>query len=73
MAVVLTAVPSGAFGVLLAVRYGAPSVQIGSTLVVSTVASVLTLGASIVLSRRDMGIARSKPSPDGRRREMVFF
>jgi malonate transporter and related proteins len=50
VAVVLTAVPSGAFGVLLAVRYGAPAVQIGSTLVVSTVASVFTLGASIVLS-----------------------
>jgi malonate transporter and related proteins len=50
VAVVLTAVPSGAFGVLFAIRYGVPSAHIGTTLIVSTVASALTLAASIVLS-----------------------
>ena len=44
------AVPSGAFGVLFAIRYGVQSAQIGTTLIVSTVASALTLAASIVLS-----------------------
>jgi malonate transporter and related proteins len=50
VAVVLTAVPSGAFGVLFAIRYGVPSPRIGTTLIVSTVASALTLGAAIFLS-----------------------
>jgi len=50
VAVVLMAVPSGAFGVLFAIRYGVQSAQIGTTLIVSTVASALTLAASIVLS-----------------------
>ena len=50
VAVVLMAVPSGAFGVLFAIGYGVPSAQIGTTLIVSTVASALTLAASIVLS-----------------------
>jgi len=50
VAVVLMAVPSGAFGVLFAIRYGVPSAQIGTTLIVSTIASALTLAASIVLS-----------------------
>jgi malonate transporter and related proteins len=50
VAVVLTAVPSGAFGVLFAIGYGVPSAQIGTTLIVSTVASALTLAASIFLS-----------------------
>ena len=50
VAVVLMAVPSGAFGVLFAIRYGVQSAQIGTTLIVSTVASALTLAAAIVLS-----------------------
>jgi malonate transporter len=50
VAVVLTAVPSGAFGVLFAIRYGVPSAQIGAILIVSTLASVVTLAASIILS-----------------------
>ena len=50
VAVVLMAVPSGAFGVLFAIRYGVPSAQIGTTLIVSTIASAVTLAASIVLS-----------------------
>jgi len=50
VAVVLMAVPSGAFGVLFAIRYAVQSAQIGTTLIVSTIASALTLAASIVLS-----------------------
>lgn len=52
VAVILTAVPSGAFGVLLAIRYGVPSGQIGTTLIASTVSSIVTLGAAIVLSEQ---------------------
>jgi malonate transporter len=50
IAVVLAAVPSGAFGVLFAVRSGVPSDLIGTTLIVSTVASAVTLAAAILLS-----------------------
>jgi malonate transporter and related proteins len=50
VAVVLTAVPSGAFGVLFAIRYGVPSAQIGAILIASTLASVVTLAAAIILS-----------------------
>ena len=50
VAVVLTAVPSGAFGVLFAIRYGVPSARIGAILIVSTLASVVTLAASIIFS-----------------------
>jgi malonate transporter and related proteins len=52
VAVILAAVPSGAFGVLLAIRYGVPSGQIGTTLIASTVSSIVTLGAAIVLSEQ---------------------
>jgi malonate transporter len=52
VAVILAAIPSGAFGVLLAIRYGVPSGQIGTTLIASTVSSVVTLGAAIVLSEQ---------------------
>jgi malonate transporter and related proteins len=55
VAVILTAVPSGAFGVLLAIRYGVPSVQIGTTLIASTISSIVTLGASIILSAQIWG------------------
>jgi malonate transporter len=50
VAVMLTAVPSGAFGVLFAVRYGVPSAQIGTMLIASTLASTVTLTAAILLS-----------------------
>ena len=41
---------SGAFGVLFAIRYGVQSAQIGTTLIVSTVASALTLAASLPIA-----------------------
>jgi malonate transporter and related proteins len=46
----LTAVPSGAFGVLFAIRYGVASAQIGTMLIASTLLSTLTLTAAILLS-----------------------
>jgi malonate transporter and related proteins len=50
IAVVLMAVPSGAFGVLFAVRYRVASGPIGTMLIASTVASAVTLTAAILLS-----------------------
>jgi malonate transporter and related proteins len=50
VAVMLMAIPSGAFGVLFAIRYNVPSVQIGTILIVSTVGSAVTLTAAILLS-----------------------
>jgi malonate transporter len=50
VAVMLMAVPSGAFGVLFAIRYGVASVQIGTMLITSTIASIVTLTAAILLS-----------------------
>jgi malonate transporter len=50
IAVMLMAVPSGAFGVLFAVRYKVASGQIGTVLITSTVASVVTLTAAILVS-----------------------
>jgi malonate transporter len=50
VAVMLTAVPSGAFGVLFAIRYGVASAQIGTMLIASTLLSTLTLTAAILLS-----------------------
>lgn len=50
IAVMLMAVPSGAFGVLFAVRYNVASVRVGTTLIVSTIASIVTLTAAILLS-----------------------
>jgi len=49
-AALLTAVPSGAFGVLFAIRYEVASAEIGTTLIVSTIAGALTLAASIAIS-----------------------
>jgi malonate transporter len=49
VAVMLMAVPSGAFGVLFAVRYGVASVEIGTMLIASTLLSTLTLTAAILL------------------------
>jgi malonate transporter and related proteins len=50
VAIVLTAVPSGAFGVLFAIRYNVASSNIGSMLIVSTIASGVTLTAALLLS-----------------------
>ena len=50
VAVMLMAVPSGAFGVLFSVRYGVASAQIGTMLIASTILSALTLTAAILLS-----------------------
>ncbi|WP_024507722.1 AEC family transporter [Bradyrhizobium sp. ARR65] len=50
VAVVLMAVPSGAFGVLFAVRYNVASGPIGTMLIASTVLSVITLTAAILIS-----------------------
>ena len=50
IAVMLTAVPSGAFGVLFAIRYGVASAQIGTMLIASTLLSTVTLTAAILLS-----------------------
>ena len=50
IAVMLTAVPSGAFGVLFAIRYKVASAQIGTMLIASTVASAVTLTGAVLLS-----------------------
>jgi malonate transporter and related proteins len=50
VAVMLTAVPSGAFGVLFAIRYGVGSAQLGTMLIASTLLSTVTLTAAILLS-----------------------
>ncbi|MGV7218256.1 AEC family transporter [Bradyrhizobium sp. UFLA05-112] len=50
IAVMLMAVPSGAFGVLFAIRYNVASVRVGTTLIVSTIASIATLTTAILLS-----------------------
>jgi malonate transporter len=50
VAVMLMAVPSGAFGVLFAIRYGVASAQIGTMLIASTLLSTVTLTAAILLS-----------------------
>jgi malonate transporter and related proteins len=50
VAVMLMAVPSGAFGVLFAVHYGVASAQIGTMLIASTLLSTVTLTAAILLS-----------------------
>lgn len=50
LAVILTAVPSGAFGVLFAVRYRLASAEIGTALIASTLASAATLAGAIAIS-----------------------
>jgi malonate transporter and related proteins len=50
VAIMLTAVPSGAFGVLFAIRYGVASAQIGTMLIASTLLGTVTLTAAILLS-----------------------
>jgi malonate transporter and related proteins len=49
-AILLTALPSGFFGVLFGLRYGVVSHEAGSTLIVSTILSALTLTAVLILT-----------------------
>jgi malonate transporter len=49
-AILLTALPSGFFGVLFGLRYGVQSHEAGSTLIVSTILSALTLAAALILT-----------------------
>jgi predicted permease len=49
-ALLLCALPSGFFGVLFGLRYGLQSHVAGSTLIVSSLASVVTLPAALVLT-----------------------
>ena len=49
-AILLSAVPSGFFGVLFGLRYGIQSQEAGSTLIASSVLSALTLAAAIYLT-----------------------
>jgi malonate transporter len=49
-AIILCAVPSGFFGILFGLRYGVTSEDAGSTLIASTLLSVLTLPAAILMT-----------------------
>jgi malonate transporter len=49
-AILLTALPSGFFGVLFGLRYGVESHEAGSTLIVSTILSALTLATALILT-----------------------
>jgi malonate transporter and related proteins len=48
-AVVLTALPAGFFGILFGLRHGVVPVEVGSTLIASTVLSAATMAAAILL------------------------
>jgi malonate transporter and related proteins len=49
-AILLTALPSGFFGVLFGLRYGIVSHEAGSTLIVSTILSALTLATALIFT-----------------------
>ncbi|MBV8109469.1 MAG: AEC family transporter [Hyphomicrobiales bacterium] len=49
-AILLLALPSGFFGVLFGLRYGKDSREAGSTLIVSSLASIVTLAIALVLT-----------------------
>jgi predicted permease len=49
-AILLTALPTGFFGVLFGLRYGVEVPEAGSTLIASSVLSVATLSAVLVLT-----------------------
>ena len=49
-AILLTAIPAGFFGMLFALSYGVTSQAIGSTLILSSLLSVITLTAAILLT-----------------------
>ena len=49
-AIILSAVPSGFFGILFGLRYGVVSDNVGSTLIASTILSAATIPAAILLT-----------------------
>ena len=49
-AILLTALPSGFFGILFGLRYGKEPSVAGSTLIVSTLLSIVTLTAAIIVT-----------------------
>jgi predicted permease len=49
-ALLLMALPSGFFGVLFGLRYGVESQEVGSTLIVSSLLSVITLATALFLT-----------------------
>jgi malonate transporter and related proteins len=49
-AIILSAVPSGFFGILFGLRYGVVSQDAGSTLIATTLLSAATLPAVILLT-----------------------
>ncbi len=49
-AIILSAVPSGFFGILFSLRYGVASDNIGSALIASTILSAATIPAAILLT-----------------------
>ncbi len=49
-AILLAAVPTGFFGMLFGLHYGVRSKAIGSTLTLSSLLSVITLSAAILLT-----------------------
>jgi hypothetical protein len=49
-AIILSAVPSGFFGILFGLRYGVVSQDAGSTLIASTILSAATVPAAILLT-----------------------
>jgi malonate transporter and related proteins len=49
-AILLCALPSGFFGILFGLRYGLESHVVGSTLIVSSLASIVTLPVALVLT-----------------------
>ena len=50
VAILLTAIPTGFFGILFGLNYGVKSQAIGSTLALSSLVSVITLTAAILLT-----------------------
>jgi hypothetical protein len=62
-AIILSAVPSGFFGILFGLRYGIESQQAGSTLIASSVLSAITVAAAILLPIPG-GTAERPETPD---------
>jgi predicted permease len=62
-AIILSAVPSGFFGILFGLRYGIQSQQAGSTLIASSVLSAITVAAAILLPTPG-GTAGRPKTPD---------
>jgi predicted permease len=50
VALLLMALPSGFFGVLFGLRYGVESQEVGSTLIVSSLFSVITLTIALIFT-----------------------